>query len=172
MSGRNKKYMNKSISIGIFLPMEEIKDENLVNLNKIKDWLKEFNIRKIVLALPNISDGYRKKVKDVFDSINKINLIFEEGEERFLSKINEVIADLEEKDKSIEEIDEEQLVLAFGENSLDLIIKFGEKRIPLNFIWEKSYAEFFFINDLGNFNKKRFKDILEEFGERERRFGE
>jgi len=55
----------------------------------------------------------------------------------------------------------------------DLIIRTGGTKRTSNFlIWQSWYSEWFFIEELlPELSKKRFTQIIEEFGSRERRYG-
>lgn len=54
----------------------------------------------------------------------------------------------------------------------DLIIRTTEKRISNFLLWQSAYAEFFFVNKYWpDFNEMDLKEILNEFSQRERRYG-
>ncbi len=48
----------------------------------------------------------------------------------------------------------------------------GERRLSNFLLWQSSYAELFFIDTLWpDFGRKDLLDLLEQFAQRERRFG-
>lgn len=162
---------DSKISIGIFLPKEELKKEKLKIFSEIRDWVSGIEINKLVVAAPNLKGKIGKNVKDFF-SDNEIKLVLEDGRERFIGKIKGLLKRLEQNQLSLDEMDESFLEKEIDDlGELDIIIKFGEKRLPKNFIWEKGYSELFFVDKIEKFDKNRFRSIIKEFRERDRRFG-
>ncbi len=166
--------MGSEISIGIFLPSEKLNNNQLKKLKDLKNWLNGFNIKKIVLTMPNIEDKLEMKLKKIFRENEKdIELIFEEGKEIFFGKIKTIFDKVRDNEIKIKEIDEDFIDSLFdGPSNLDLIIKVGEKRLPNAFIWQKSYSELFFVDRIEEFNQEIFEEIIKDFKKRERRFGE
>lgn len=56
---------------------------------------------------------------------------------------------------------------------IDLLIRTGGERRLSNFLpWQSAYAELFFVDTLWpDFSRETFRDIVKEYGERQRRFG-
>lgn len=57
--------------------------------------------------------------------------------------------------------------------AVDLVIRTsGEQRTSNYLLWQAAYAEYSFVQDLWpDFTPDRFRDVIKEYGQRERRFG-
>ncbi|MFK5880917.1 MAG: di-trans,poly-cis-decaprenylcistransferase [Sulfurospirillum sp.] len=80
------------------------------------------------------------------------------------------------KKLKLEDIDENSLSNALDTKDfpdVDILIRTGgEKRLSNFLLWQSAYAELFFTNTLWpDFSTQEFKDIVEEYKHRERRFG-
>lgn len=85
-------------------------------------------------------------------------------------------AQVENKDISISEIDEEifsEYVSLSDQSAPDLFIRTGgERRISNFLIWQLSYTELYFVDTLWpDFSDEHFKEALSWFAGRQRRFG-
>jgi undecaprenyl diphosphate synthase len=71
------------------------------------------------------------------------------------------------------EISEEELGRSFDIPNVDLLIRTGgEMRISNFLIWQIAYAELYFSKTMWpDFTREEFRDIIQEFFQRERRYG-
>lgn len=157
------------ISIGIYLPNRDVGKGQIKKLINIKDWLDDLRLSKLVIALPNVSNKIKKDLENLISNLD-VEFIYQDGKSNFLESIKDLLKEIDNNSDS--EVDEDlisQKIGKFGE--LDIIVKFGQKKVPSNFILEKSYSELFFVDEISEFNEERFLGIIEEFQERDRRFG-
>ena len=97
------------------------------------------------------------------------------GRAEIVDSIANIIKKIKNKDIEIEDIDEklvsENLYL---QSEPDIMIRpGGEKRMSNFLLWECAYSELFFLDKLWpEFEKEDLVKIIEEYKERERRFGE
>jgi tritrans,polycis-undecaprenyl-diphosphate synthase [geranylgeranyl-diphosphate specific] len=125
-------------------------EEVYERMKKIEEETKDYSDYKINFAM---AYGGRE---EMIDAVKKVGRLIEEG------KIT---------DKEItEELIEKNLYMA---ESPDLIIRTGGEQRTSNFlIWQSNYSEWFFVEKMWpDFEKEDFIKILEEYSERERRFG-
>ena len=96
------------------------------------------------------------------------------GRAEIVDATKKIIQKLRNKEINEEDIDEnlinENLYLS---SSPDILIRpGGEKRISDFLIWQSNYAELFFLDKLWpEFTKEDLENIMEEYKQRERRFG-
>ncbi|PTD93690.1 hypothetical protein C9439_06480 [archaeon SCG-AAA382B04] len=160
---------NTKISIGIYLPNREVDKEQIKKLIKIKDWLDNLKLSKLIIALPNVSNKIKEDLENLISGLD-VEFIYQDGKSNFLASIKDLLKEIDNKSDS--EVNEDlisQKISKLGD--LDIIVKFGQKKVPSNFILEKSYSELFFVDEISEFNEKSFSEIIKEFQERDRRFG-
>ena len=144
--------------------------------------------------------GIAKRYREIFkemkgDRLKTIFKIFKEIMERTKSyndyvlnfalgygsreEITQAVRDIVEKavkgEIRIEDIDEKLISQnLYLKNEPDLLIRpGGEKRISNFLLWQLSYAELIFLDKLlPELTKEDFRQCIEEFGRRQRRFGE
>jgi len=114
------------------------------SMHEIMDLTKNYENYKLNLAL---AYGSRSEIVDAFKKISS---------------------------KNIKDIDEDTVTKhLYLTNDVDIFIRpGGEKRISNFLLWQSSYAEIFFTNKLWpEFTKEDLIVIINEFKQRERRFG-
>lgn len=163
---------DSEISIGIHLSRNNFEKDELEKFSRLKKWLGNIKLDKLLIAIPNATENTKKLFEELFGGEDRIKLIFKKGKEDFVKKVSDLLEEVREGELELIDIDEELVREKMGFlKGLDIIIKFGDKRLPNNFIWEKSYSELFFLDKISDFDEKSFLDIIEEFKERDRRFG-
>ena len=129
------------------------------------------NLSKEVLAA---MDATEEATKDFDDKI--INICFNYGGRlEIVDTTKKIVKKVLDGELKLEDIDEE----VFDDNlynklpPVDYVIRTsGEQRISNFLLWEASYAEYYFPKVLfPDFNEKEFDKALEEFENRNRRYG-
>jgi len=92
------------------------------------------------------------------------------GREELVDAVNEII------DEGVEKVDEKTIGNHLYSRDIpdpDLVIRTsGEQRLSGLMPWQTSYSEFYFCKKLWpDFSKKDFKEALDEYARRKRRFG-
>ena len=118
-----------------------------------------------------------KKVADLTKDYNdyKINIALAYGgREEIVDTVKKIAEKVKNKELEIKDINEE----AFSENLYlntepDLIIRTGGEKRTSNFLpWQSIYSEWFFLEKTWpEFEKEDLIKVIEEYKERERRFG-
>lgn len=98
------------------------------------------------------------------------------GRSELVDAVKEIVTSVEEKKLSVDDITETTISQALYTKDLpdpDLLIRTsGEKRISNFLLWQLSYAELFFTEKCWpDFNEKEFQKALDDFKNRERRYG-
>src|SRR3989338_1165145 len=96
------------------------------------------------------------------------------GRAEIVDSIKKIIKKI--KNKKINERDIDEKLIAqnlYLQDEPDIVIRpGGEKRVSNFFIWQSYYSEWFFIDKLWpEFTKQDLIEVIDEFKERERRFG-
>ncbi len=152
-------------------------------LRKKLDTLKKNNIKFQTI-------GRREPIpKKVLDSIEQVvqetrentglilNLAFNYGSRlEIIDAVKKIAREAKEGKLSIDEINEQIISGALYTKDLpdpDLLIRTsGEQRISNFLLWQSSYTEFYFTEELWpNFTKEKFREAIEEYQKRERRYG-
>ncbi|MBI2356672.1 di-trans,poly-cis-decaprenylcistransferase [Candidatus Dojkabacteria bacterium] len=89
---------------------------------------------------------------------------------------NEIIRGIKKAIESGEELSEENFGKFLDTSDVadpDMIVRTsGEKRLSGFMPWQSVYAELFFVDDyFPDFTKEKFREVVNEFGNRQRRFG-
>tara|TARA_Y100000310_G_scaffold333732_1_gene411871 strand:+ start:1463 stop:2158 length:696 start_codon:yes stop_codon:yes gene_type:complete len=160
----------------LFLLFEE-------NIKKLKEdeRLDKNSIRvRFIGRLQLFPDNIQKEMNEVMEKTKnndnfKLNFAMAYGgKAEIVDATKKIIQKIKNKEISEEDIDEklinENLYLT---SSPDILIRpGGEKRISDFLIWQSNYAELFFLDKLWpEFTKEDLTAIIEEFKQRERRFG-
>jgi len=96
------------------------------------------------------------------------------GRAEIVDSIKKIIKKI--KNKKINERDIDEKLIAqnlYLQDEPDIVIRpGGEKRVSNFLIWQSYYSEWFFIDKLWpEFTKQDLIEVIDEFKERERRFG-
>lgn len=147
---------------------------------KLLKKIKEKNV-KIVFSgnLEYLSEDLRKKLEELENSSSgeyTLNLCIAYGGQREIIDAAKKIATLYKEEKiSLNEINEESFYKYLYKDlpPIDLMIRTsGEVRISNFMIYSLAYAEMKFVDTyLPDFNEKEFDKVLEEYQQRDRRFG-
>ena len=106
-----------------------------------------------------------------------LNMAFNYGSRvEILDAVKKIVKAVQEEKMRVDAIDEEvmsQSLYTRGLPDPDLLIRTsGEKRISNFLLWQSSYAEFYFTEKCWpEFDEKEFKKAIEDFQNRERRYG-
>lgn len=106
-----------------------------------------------------------------------MNLAFNYGSRtEIVDAVKKIAREAKEGKLNIDEINEQSISAALYTKDLpdpDLLIRTsGEQRISNFLLWQSSYAEFYFTEELWpNFTKEKFREAIEEYQRRERRYG-
>jgi len=167
----------------------KIEVEFLMNLlkrefNRLKDG-KEIHENKVRINVIGNYGLFSKDVQQIFKEIMEktkdydnyiLNFALGYGSREEITQAVKKIADKAVKGEiGIEDIDENLISRnLYLKNEPDLLIRHGgEKRISNFLLWQLSYAEFIFLDKLlPEMTKEDFRQCIEEFGRRQRRFGE
>lgn len=105
----------------------------------------------------NIALNYGGR-KEIVDAVKKIAEMIEKGEVKTADIDEKLLADC---------------LYTSGDKDPDLIIRTsGEMRISNFLIWQSAYSELYFSNVLWpDFNKDNFKEAIDDYMKRDRRFG-
>lgn len=147
---------------------------------KLLKTIKGKNV-KIVFSgnLEYLNDDLRKKLEELENSSSgeyTLNLCIAYGGQREIIDAAKKIATLYKEEKiSLNEINEESFYKYLYKDlpPIDLMIRTsGEVRISNFMIYSLAYAEMKFVDTyLPDFNEKEFDKVLEEYQQRDRRFG-
>ena len=141
---KDKAIHDNKVKISFVGRLSMFPEDMQKSMKEVMETTKDYDKYKLNLAL---AYGSRSEIADAFKKIIK---------------------------KGIKDIDEstiqENLYLP---DDVDIMIRpGGEKRLSNFLLWQNSYAEIFFIDKLWpEFTKKDLLKIIEEFKQRERRFG-
>ncbi len=135
---------------------------------------------KVRVKIVGERDKLSKKIKVVVDEIEEgtkendsmiLNIALSYGGRM---EIIEAIKGIIEKKIPLNEIDEKVMRDNLSVPDLDLIIRTGhEQRLSNFFIWQAAYSELYFPNKYWpDFTENDFDEAIEEYGRRQRRFGE
>ena len=155
---------------------------NLIRLHLRAEFAfyKKNGIRVRVLGgMAGLPDDVRSEIEKAeaetasFTGLTVVLAINYGGRDEILRAVNKILA--EQKNASIS-ISEEELASQFDIPELpdaDLIIRTGgEKRLSNFLMWHSAYAELIFTDTLWpDYNENEFKNNIEEFCKRTRRFG-
>jgi tritrans,polycis-undecaprenyl-diphosphate synthase [geranylgeranyl-diphosphate specific] len=111
--------------------------------------------------------------KDYDDYIINFALAYG-GREEIIDAIKKLGRDIEDRKLKIDELDEDKFEKFLYMNSEpELIIRTGGDHRTSNFLaWQGTYSEWFFLEKTWpEFEKEDLVKCIEEFGQRERRFG-
>ncbi|MCP3659411.1 MAG: di-trans,poly-cis-decaprenylcistransferase [Bacteroidetes bacterium] len=148
-----------------------------------KKFLIENDIKlKVIGDLSNISPSITKLLDQAInDTQNNKGLTLlialdYTGRWEILEAVKKLSSDISKNNVDINNIDEPQFKNYLQTSDIpdpDLLIRTsGEKRLSNFLLWQLSYTEIFFINELWpDFNETIFNNIILEFKNRERRFG-
>lgn len=152
---------------------------------KLKEILEFCHQTRIHAFFSGRKDKLSKKVLEAMNKIEEETKIYTDrhfnicfnygGRAEIIDATKKILNDVENKTLNINNLDE-QIYNKYLYNdipSLDLLIRTsGEKRISNFMLWQCSYAEFYFIDTLfPDFKEKDFDKALEEYQNRDRRFG-
>ncbi|MBU0590671.1 di-trans,poly-cis-decaprenylcistransferase [Candidatus Micrarchaeota archaeon] len=141
---------------------------------------KEKEGKKIKVMFFGRKHLFPREIRALFDKIEEktkdngpyqLNLLLSYGgREEIVDAVNEIIAE------GIEKVDEKIIsdhVYTKGLPDPDLIIRTsGEKRLSGLMPWQSCYSEFYFCEKLWpDFSENDFKEALEDFARRKRRYG-
>ncbi len=163
-------------------PREEV-DGLLFILNEVLDReLEELNRQGVQLRhigrLEGLSSGLQKKVRGAMELTRTnqklvLNVAFNYGgRDEIVHAIQQMLAD----GVKAEEVDAElvsRYLFTAGQPDPDLIIRTaGELRVSNFLLWQGAYAEYYAADVYWpDFDKEQFRLALEQFGQRQRRFG-
>ena len=163
-------------------PREEV-DGLLFILNEVLDReLDELNRQGVQLRhigrLEGLSSGLQKKVRGAMELTRNnqklvLNVAFNYGgRDEIVHAIQQMLADGVKAEAVDAELVSRYLFTA-GQPDPDLIIRTaGELRVSNFLLWQGAYAEYYAADVYWpDFDKEQFRLALEQFGQRERRFG-
>jgi undecaprenyl diphosphate synthase len=163
-------------------PREEV-DGLLFILNEVLDKeLEELNRQGVQLRhigrLEGLSAGLQKKVRGAMERTKHnqrlvLNVAFNYGgRDEIVHAIQQMLADGVKPEEVDSELVSRYLYTA-GQPDPDLIIRTaGELRVSNFLLWQGAYAEYYAADVYWpDFDKEQFRLALEQFGQRERRFG-
>jgi undecaprenyl diphosphate synthase len=163
-------------------PREEV-DGLLFILNEVLDKeLDELNRQGVQLRhigrLEGLTPGTQKKVREAMIRTGNndrliLNVAFNYGgRDEIVHAIQHMLADGVKADEVDGEMVSRYLYTA-GQPDPDLIIRTaGELRVSNFLLWQGAYAEYYAADVYWpDFDKEQFRIALEQFGQRERRFG-
>ena len=96
------------------------------------------------------------------------------GREEIIDAVKKLVKDAVEGKMEIQNITEENFEkYLYTRSEPDMIVRTGGEMRTSNFLpWQSNYSEWFFLDKTWpEFDKTDFLKVLEEYGERERRFG-
>lgn len=155
-------------------------------------FVKMFSVKKKIFIKNELKvlfsgrrDNLRKDVRDALEKLEEVTKSFKRGTlniclnygGRFeIIDMTKKIANLVKENKiTIDEIDEDLVNKYMYQElpPLDFVIRTsGEQRISNFMLWQSSYAEYFFPKTLfPDFTPEEFDKALEEYNNRNRRFG-
>jgi len=147
---KDEKLQKHGIKVNFIGRLDKFPEEIVNEMEKVMDQTKDNTNFKLNFAM-----AYSSKA-EITDSLKKIILKIRKGE-------------LNEKDVN-ETVIEKNLYLS---SKPDIFIRPGkEKRMSDFLLWQSAYSELFFIDKLWpEFEKEDLIEIIEEYKQRERRFG-
>ena len=146
-------------------------------LNRELELILENNIRFKVIGNKKKLDFITKnKINEVENLSSKntgmgMNLaISYGGRQEILSAVNNIISSGKTQ---IDEVEFEKYLYTKNIQHPDLLIRTGKERRISNFLlWQTAYSEIYFSNSLWpDFSEKELDNIIEDFQNRERRYG-
>lgn len=148
-------------------------------LDKKANELHKKNV-KITIAgrIEDFADDIQKKMSEVIEKTKDNTAITFNialsygGRAEIVDATKKIIKDgLKPEDLSEEKFSE--YIYEVGQPNLDMIVRTsGEQRISGFMLWQAAYSEFYFIEkNWPDFGKEELKDVIEEYSNRNRRFG-
>lgn len=141
--------------------------ENKVRINFIgRLWKFPKDVQE---AMNNLME----KTKDFGEHIINFAMAYG-GREEVIDAVKKLAEDVKEGKVNVEDINEEVFAKnLYTESEPEMIIRTGGEKRTSNFLlWQSNYSEWFFLEKYWpEFEKEDFKKCLEEYAERERRFG-
>ncbi|RZN61161.1 MAG: hypothetical protein EF811_05535 [Methanonatronarchaeia archaeon] len=155
--------------IGIVVP-----DWGSLNLDGVVSVVGEFwdtGVSEVVLGFPGAPGSLKSRVEGLLSGGGKFCVVCKTGRDEVLSSVRKVCGLVKREEVDVDSVDE-GLVDRFMESGgdLDILIKVGEKRLPNSIFWSVSYSEIFFVDSFDELEGS-VSSVIEEFEERERRFG-
>lgn len=142
--------------------------------------IKKFHKKNICLRVIGHKEGLSKKLQKAIAGAEKLtenntgeilNLAINYGgRQELVDAFNKILKD---SPKEINEKTISKNIYALNISDPDLIVRTsGEKRLSGFLLWQSAYSELCFINHhWPDFNKDDFNDLLNDFENRQRRFG-
>lgn len=152
-------------------------------LKKKLDTLKRNNIKfQTIGRRDRIPSKVLESIEQVARETSKntgliVNLAFNYGSRtEIIDAVKKIVQQIQAGQLSVDQINEQTVSDALYTNGLpdpDLLIRTsGEQRISNFLLWQSSYTEFYFTQELWpNFTKDKLKEAIEEYQRRERRYG-
>lgn len=154
--------------------------DNLMTPEK-QEKLKQQGLRiafigRLWMFAPDIQERMRKLMEQTKNnSAHQVNFAMAYGgREEVVDAVKKISEQISAGKLSVDKINEEVFASYLYRNSdPDLIIRTGGERRTSNFlIWQSNYAEWFFLEKTWpEFEKEDLVKCINEFGQRERRFG-
>ena len=147
------------------------------------DNFKEENIKVNVIGykdrLPQeVSEKAEKLMHKTKDNTGlELNIALDYGgQAEIVESTKQIINDVQSGDLNVDDITKEEFakyLYTAGQEEVDLLIRpGGEKRISNFLLWQSAYAELYFTTTYWpDFNEDEFKEALQEYQNRNRRFG-
>lgn len=163
-----RKYLMKLFEKGFKQFIEE--DQKLKNVR-----IKVIGNRD---KLPKSLQGIIKRVEDLTESKEKLKLniaISYGGRWDIKQAVEKIVKQVREDQEKVGRVDSELIKEELQLRSYpDLIIRTGgEKRLSNFLTWQSAYAELFFSDKLWpDFSERDLEEVLKNYAERKRRFGE
>lgn len=155
--------------------------ESSEELLEKNDELKEKGIRIRFLGRQHIFPENLQNITTKLEEITKDNESFDlnicfgyGGREEIVDASRKLVEDVKKGKVEPEQIDEGLLDnYMYMSDKPDIIIRTGgEKRISNFLSWQSAYSEWFFVDTLWpEFKKEEFFNIIDDFKQRDRRFG-
>ncbi len=145
--------------------------------------LKENNIRlKFIGNFSKLSEKYLKLIKNGEDITSgctglKLNIALSYGgRQEILDAVKKLLKDIESRKVNLEDINDNlfsKYLYTDGMPDPDLLIRTsGEMRISNFLLWQIAYTELYITDTLWpDFNKNEYEKALNDYSNRERRFG-
>ena len=149
------------------------------NMKHRKDIFENKIKINVIGRLNMFPKGIQKSIRDIMSKTKKHNKFIVNfamaygGRQEIVDALKKIIKD--SKKPSPENINERLITKnLYLKSEPDIVIRpGGEKRMSNFLLWQSSYAELFFLKKLWpEFTKNDLKKVIEEFNQRERRFGE
>lgn len=151
-------------------------------LDDAENYMKE-NVRtRFIGDVSSLPDGFLEKIHHTEDMSKDftgltLNIAFNYGgRDEILQAVKKVAQEYKDGKLSIDDINEKTIsdnLYTKDQPDVDLIIRpSGELRLSNFMLWQSAYAEYVFMNVLWpDFTEKNMDKALEEFANRNRRFG-